>query len=223
MIRVKALDWPRFPGGIVSTKTHSRRSALRGLGMLLGAGVVTLDWPALARAAHEAHQAAQADGPRNLSLLAAGDAADIEALAAQIVPTDETAGAREAGAVYFIDRALASFFSHWREGFMGGLRDFQAAVRSAHPDARGFASLSSATQIEFLHTVDRTPFFDQARTLTLCSMFSMPKYGGNRDGSGWKLLGFEDQHVFDPPFGYYDRDYAEPDYPGAGVDSGGTP
>ena len=35
----------------------------------------------------------------------------------------------------------------------------------------------------------------------------MPAYGGNRDGVGWKLIGFEDRHVFQPPFGYYDRDY----------------
>lgn len=35
----------------------------------------------------------------------------------------------------------------------------------------------------------------------------MPKYGGNRDGIGWKLLGFEIQHSFQPPFGFYDRDY----------------
>jgi hypothetical protein len=38
-------------------------------------------------------------------------------------------------------------------------------------------------------------------------MFSLPAYGGNRDAAGWKLIGFEDQHVFHPPFGYYDRDY----------------
>jgi hypothetical protein len=197
----------------VTTNIHSRRSALRGLGMLLGAGVVSLDWPALARAAHEAHLAAQSSGPQTFTLLAAGDAADIDALAAQIVPSDETPGAREAGAVFFIDRALATFFAHWREGFMGGLRGFQAAVPDAHPRTPAFAALPSESQVEFLLTVDRTPFFEQARTLTLCAMFSMPKYGGNRDGSGWKLLGFEDQHVFEPPFGHYDRD----------VESGGTP
>jgi hypothetical protein len=39
-------------------------------------------------------------------------------------------------------------------------------------------------------------------------MFSSPKYGGNYQGSGWKLIGFEDRHVFTPPFGYYDREYA---------------
>ena len=43
--------------------------------------------------------------------------------------------------------------------------------------------------------------------LTLFGMFSMPAYGGNRDGVGWTLIGFEDAHVFHPPFGYYDRDY----------------
>jgi hypothetical protein len=41
------------------------------------------------------------------------------------------------------------------------------------------------------------------------------RYGGNHEGLGWKLMGFEDQHVFEPPFGYYDRDYSgfAPDLP----------
>jgi gluconate 2-dehydrogenase gamma chain len=193
---------------IVNEHSASRRSALRGLGFLLGAGAVSLDWPAMARAAHDAHAAAQSPGPKTFTLLAAGDAADIEALTSRIVPSDDTPGARETGAVYFIDRALASFFAHWREGFMNGLREFQAACRVAHPEAP-FSALNEEQQIAFLHTADRTPFFDQARTLTLCAMFSSPKYGGNRDGLGWKLLGFEDQHVFEPPFGYYDRDIEE--------------
>jgi len=38
-------------------------------------------------------------------------------------------------------------------------------------------------------------------------MFSSPKYGGNFQGSGWKLMGFVDQHAFAPPFGYYDAQY----------------
>jgi hypothetical protein len=48
-------------------------------------------------------------------------------------------------------------------------------------------------------------------------MFSLPSYGGNRDGVGWKLIGFEDSHVFYPPFGHYDRDY-----PGFVIDAGKT-
>ena len=74
-----------------------------------------------------------------------------------------------------------------------------------------FASLPSPRQIDFLHSVQTTPFFDLARVLTLCGMFASPKYGGNRDGIGWKLIGFEDQHVFEPPFGYYDRGHEDGD------------
>ena len=65
-------------------------------------------------------------------------------------------------------------------------------------------------QIEFLKSVDRTPFFGIARMLTLVGMFALPKYGGNYGGAGWQLIGFEDQHVYAPPFGYYDQeDHAE--------------
>jgi gluconate 2-dehydrogenase gamma chain len=184
----------------------TRRSALRGLGFVLGAGAIGLDFPGMARAAHIAHQAAAAPGSTPLTLLGDADAADIDALAAQIVPSDDLPGAREAGALWFIDRALATFFAHWRAGFMSGLGEFQAACRAHHPGVASFAALPPERQMEFLHTVDTTPFFDQARTLTLCAMFSSPRYGGNRNGAGWKLIGFEDQHVFEPPFGYYDRD-----------------
>jgi gluconate 2-dehydrogenase gamma chain len=182
----------------------SRRDALRSLSALAAAGA--LDWSAMAHAGHDAHMAMQAPGPIRYTLLGPAEVADVEALTSQIVPSDDSPGAREAGVTFFIDRALASFFAHWRPGFMQGLAQFQDAVRTAHPQSASFAALPPAQQIEFLHTVDTTPFFDQARTLTVCGMFSSPVYGGNRENVGWKLLGFEDLHVFQPPFGYYDRD-----------------
>jgi len=184
---------------------QSRRSALRQL--IAAMGAVTLDWAAIARASHDAHLAAQSPADLSYTLLGPGDAADVEALTSQIVPSDDTPGARDAGVTFFIDRALSSFFAHWRESFMRGLGEFQAACRARDPAGAAFASLSSTRQIEFLRTVENTPFFDQARLLTLCGMFSSPQYGGNRNGAGWKLIGFEDQHIFESPFGYYDRDY----------------
>jgi len=184
---------------------HSRRSALRQL--IAAMGAVSLDWPAIVQAAHDAHVAVLSPADLSYTLLGPADAADVEALTSQIVPSDETPGAREAGVTWFIDRALGSFFAHWRESFTSGLAEFQAACRAFDPAGTSFAALSSERQIEFLRTVERTAFFDQARLLTICGMFSSPKYGGNRNGAGWKLIGFEDQHVFEPPFGYYDRDY----------------
>jgi hypothetical protein len=34
-----------------------------------------------------------------------------------------------------------------------------------------------------------------------------PDYGGNRDGTGWKVIGRDREHMFQPPFGYYDKGY----------------
>jgi gluconate 2-dehydrogenase gamma chain len=190
----------------------SRRLLLQAIAATLGAAALPTGWADLAGAAMPA------PGP-NLSFFTAAEAADVDAVAAQIIPTDDTPGAREAGAVQFIDRALATFLSHLASDYRAQLADFQAVYRKQRPaaDATPFASLASEQQLDYLKTVDRTPFFEATRLLTLIGMFTMPKYGGNRDGLGWKLIGFEDQHAFYPPFGFYDRDY-----PGFVVDTGRT-
>jgi gluconate 2-dehydrogenase gamma chain len=183
----------------------SRRLLLRAIAATLGVAAVPSGWFDLAEAA-----ARPAD--EKFTFFSAAEAADVEAVAAQIIPTDDTPGAREAGVVYFIDRALATFLSQLASDYRANLAGFQAAFRKQHPAAAGtdmasFAALTSDRQIEYLKTIDRTPFFESTRLLTLIGMFTMPSYGGNRDGGGWKLLGFEHQTSFQPPFGYYDRDY----------------
>jgi len=109
--------------------------------------------------------------------------------------------------VYFIDRALGTFFARMSGEFRTGLAEFQSAYRAANPASASFAQAGPDAQIAHLRTVDRTPFFETMRTLTLLGMFSSPQYGGNHGGSGWKMMGFADQHAFAPPFGYYDREY----------------
>jgi gluconate 2-dehydrogenase gamma chain len=192
----------------------SRRSLLQAIAAAIGAAALPLGW---AETAQAAHAAAQVAGEGKMSFLSAAEAADIDAVAAQIIPTDETPGAREAGVVYFIDRALATFLSRLASDYREHLAAFQAAFRAQHPGAASFASLTSEQQVEYLKTIDHTPFFDSTRLLTLLGMFSMPEYGGNRDGVGWKIIGFETQHVFEPPFGHYDRNY-----PGFVVDPANT-
>jgi gluconate 2-dehydrogenase gamma chain len=187
--------------------TAERRRFLQLAGASLGASWLALDWAGIARAAQQAAAQHAAGGARRTTSLSAEQAADVEAIAAQIIPTDATPGAREAGVLWFIDQALGSFFTPLAARFHAGLRDFQAAMRALHPDAVAFADLPHDEQLAFLHTVDRTPFFEDMRMLTVLGMFSMPAYGGNRDGVGWRLLGFEDLHAFEPPFGYYDRNY----------------
>jgi gluconate 2-dehydrogenase gamma chain len=180
----------------------SRRALLQAIALTLGAAALPANW---VEAAQHAGHAAAAAGERTITFFTAAEAADVEAITAQIIPTDDTPGAREAGAVYFIDRALATFFSQLGSDYRTQLGQFQAGCQTARGAA--FAALTSEQQIAHLKTVDRTPFFEMTRLLTMFGLFSSPAYGGNRDGIGWKLIGFEDQHSFYPPFGHYDRDY----------------
>jgi gluconate 2-dehydrogenase gamma chain len=181
----------------------SRRLLLRAIAATLGAAALPIGWAEIADAAAATH----ADGQAKFTFFTTADAADVEAVAAQIIPTDDTPGAREAGVIHFIDRALATTLSQLASDYRTQLADFQAAFRAQRTGAASFAALASDRQIDYLKTVDRTPFFEQTRLLTILGMFTMSTYGGNRDGIGWKLLGFEDQHAFQAPFGYYDRDY----------------
>lgn len=185
----------------------SRRSLLQVVAATIATAATPFGWAEIAHAMDAAHTAAQVEGGAKIAFLSAAEATDIEAVAAQIIPTDDSPGAREAGVVYFIDRALATFLSQLAADYRAQLAAFQAAYRERHPTAASFAALTSEQQVEYLKGVDQTPFFNTTRLLTLLGMFSLPAYGGNRDGVGWKLLGFEDAHAFHPPFGYYDRDY----------------
>jgi gluconate 2-dehydrogenase gamma chain len=186
---------------------YSRRAFLRVAGGALGGALLTLELSKVAHAAHAAHDAQQSPGQPTTSFLSQAELADVDAIAAQIIPTDATPGAREAGVALFIDRALGSFFGRMAPDFRSQLAAFRLRCQAQHPEVSSFAALTNQQQMEFLKLVERTPFFERVRLLTLVGMFAMPKYGGNRDGIGWKLLGFQDQHIFQPPFGYYDRDY----------------
>ena len=184
----------------------TRRSFLLSTGGLMSAAWLAAHWPAIAAAAHHAEEAGAGAGPDSLRFFSAADAADVEAIGAQIVPSGSTPGAREAHAVYFIDHVFADHFAAMGSDYRKGLEEFQGKFNGTH-GGTVFAQASPDTQIAFLRTVDHTPFFETTRMFTILGMFSSPKYGGNYRGSGWKLLGFVDQHAFTPPFGYYDREY----------------
>jgi Gluconate 2-dehydrogenase subunit 3 len=185
---------------------NSRRSFLLGGGAAFSGVWIASQWPAIAAAAHHAEKMPGDISPAHFELLTAVDASDVEAICAQIVPSGSTPGAREAHAVYFIDKSLSSYFAAMAPDYRLGLAEFQAQFRAVHAQ-KAFAAADANTQEAFLKTVDRTPFFETTRFLTVLGMFSSSKYGGNYQGSGWKLMGFVDQHAFAPPFGYYDAQY----------------
>ena len=184
----------------------SRRQFLAAAGGTLGAAWIAAQWPAIAAAHTHAAAAAAAPGPAPLEFLTPEEARELDAIVAQIVPSDDTPGAREAGAVHFIDRSLHTWAGGAAEPFRAGLRGFRAGFAPAEGPS-DFAAAGTEAQIAYLAAVEATPFFGLVRTLTLVGMFVLPSYGGNRDGIGWRLIGFDDTHGYAPPFGYYDQGY----------------
>jgi gluconate 2-dehydrogenase gamma chain len=187
--------------------THNRRTFLSTSARVVGASWLSLHWPSIVTTAHAAHAARDDASPRTLMNLTKDEARDLDAFSAQIIPTDDVPGAREAGVVYFIDQALSGFYAAHRSDFLAGAREFATRVDTRWPGKR-FADLGLEAQLEHLRAVEATPFFATTRFLTIVGFLASPAYGGNRDHVGWQVVGFDDRHVFEPPFGYYDRDYA---------------
>lgn len=158
----------------------------------------------IAAAQEHAHQAVSVATPPLFQTLDAAEAREIDAITSQIVPSTDSPGAHEAGVVYFIDRALATFDSHLRENYRAGMAGIQQKRREMFPASSSVAALSSDQQVQLIHAIESTDFFELLRTHTLYGLLGDPSYGGNRGQIGWKLIGFDDRHVYQPPFGYYD-------------------
>ena len=135
-------------------------------------------------------------------ILSASDAKELEAIAARIIPTTDTPGAREAGVIYFMDKALGSFMSDELESIRSGLAEFESGLSTS------FSDLSEADQDEYLRARENSVFFNDVHFMTIAGFFGMSSHGGNRDRIGWKLIGFEGHGgEWTPPFGYYDAEY----------------
>lgn len=184
----------------MSTKRKSRRSFLADSVTGLNAAWVVANSAGILAAQEYARQAT----PPSLAVFTEAQAAEIEAMTAQIIPTDESPGAREARCVYFIDRALATFARNSQPAYMQGLRDLQAKTQQLYPTATKFSALTSEQQIKALTEIEKTPFFNLVRTHTVIGFFARPEHGGNHDKVGWKLIGYDDSLNHKPPFGYYD-------------------
>lgn len=131
-------------------------------------------------------------------------AAEIDAITSQIIPSTDGPGAHEAGVVYFIDRALSTFDADLHESYRTGMDKVQEKRREMFASSASIAALTNEQQIQLIHAIETTEFFELLRTHTLYGFLGNPSYGGNRDRIGWKLIGFEDRMAFQPPFGYYD-------------------
>jgi gluconate 2-dehydrogenase gamma chain len=184
-----------------------RRSFLRAGLRGAGGAWAALHWSAILAAADHAAHMRESVPPAKLEILTVEQAMEIEAAASRIIPTDDTPGAREAGVIYFIDRALGTFDADKKDAYSSGLQQLQAKTRELAPGAAKFSQATPDQQDAVLKALEGQPFFDLLLSHTVMGFLCVPARGGNRGAVGWKLIGFDASPAFAPPFGYYDRDY----------------
>jgi gluconate 2-dehydrogenase gamma chain len=186
----------------MTSKPESRRNFLKATGSVFGASLMAINMPLVLSACRGAHESMEND--TGFNMLTSREAAVLRSVVDQIIPADETPGASETGVVHFIDAALGGFIADQKAFLREGLEDLDSRAKSMVSQADMFSDLNSEQQKQLLMSIEDGPFFGFLYFLTMCGMFCMPAYGGNRDYTGWDLLGFNHQHAWQPPFGYYD-------------------
>ena len=184
----------------------SRRAFLNAGGDAAKGSCIILTMPMILTACGQANDARTSNN--DFQLLSEEEVLEYSAISARIIPSNGTPGATEAGVIYFIDSVVADN----REVEHQILKDGLVTLQSEGAVQFGVASfylLKDEQQDQLLRQIESSEFFNTIRFLTVAGMFSSPEYGGNRDKVGFELLGFTDQHAWQPPFGFYDADYTE--------------
>src|SRR6187401_329764 len=147
----------------MSTRGKSRRSFLIESTAGLSGAWVAANYAGILSAEKYVLKAAQSGKPAALQFFTPDQALEVEAMAAQIIPTDETPGAREARVINFIDRALTTFAKNNQAAYTKGIDELQAQTKQMFPAATTFSALTSPEQIKVLTAMEKTPFFNTVR------------------------------------------------------------
>ncbi len=134
------------------------------------------------------------------------EARTLEAIAERIFPKTDTPGAVEAGALDYINLALAGDYAKLLPLYRRGLRAVdrharrQLGAKFMHLDAEQkdviLADFEAGEVSDFKPAAE---FFKTVRYHVLEGVFCEPQYGGNKDMMGWRLVNFPGQQ-----FGYPD-------------------
>jgi hypothetical protein len=118
----------------------TRRLFLQGSGTVAGSVLIRAGLPAFI-AATQAACTARDEGAAFENITNA-EAREFEAIATRILPTTDTPGAREAGAIWFIDKTYGSMYADFLDKDRAMLADFQSGIAAAFPLAGVFGMSS---------------------------------------------------------------------------------
>ena len=130
-----------------------------------------------------------ADG--NWRFFTSAQAQTVDAICAQLIPSDRDPGAKEAGVVDYIDLQLSKRFKKHRAVYQQGLAAIDAGSHSRFGSR--FVQLTAAQQVEVLNAAEENSkvFFDLILAHTRQGFYGDPRHGGNRNMASWKMVGLQ--------------------------------
>jgi len=188
---------------------QTRRMLLGQAGAFFGLLCLSSLTPDLLAKARAHAQSVHADAAQSYRFFTPQQAAEFDAFSAQVLPTDETPGAREANVLHFTDYVLSTIDRDRQAPMKDAFKALQEQVAKTVPGATSFAAITPEQQITVMKAMENTPAFGILHGYTLTGFFCDPSLGGNKDQVGWKLIRFPDDFLYKPPFGYYDAHYGE--------------
>ena len=177
----------------------SRRNLLKGAGLVGAAAVSTIATShVIAADSTNTNSNSIATASREaLEALTAEEAETLAAICDCLIPSDEHGpGAREARAVHYIDKSLASHNSGARHNYSVGLNAINEFARKTR--GKLFSELPLDQQNSILLALQTNKisgfipngsgFFNMLLGHTIDGTFCDPYYGGNQDFVGWDML-----------------------------------
>lgn len=177
----------------------SRRNLIKSAGLVGAAAVSTVATsPVIAADSTNSNSSSSVQTSREaLEVLTSEEAAILAAICDCLIPSDENGpGAREARAVHYIDKSLASHNSEVRQNYSVGLNAINEFARKTR--GKSFSELILDQQNSILLAVQANKisgfipngsgFFNMLRSHTIDGTFCDPYYGGNQNFVGWDML-----------------------------------
>lgn len=142
------------------------------------------------------------NSPGPYRFFTASEAALLIEICEQLIPRDDSPGATETGAIYYIDRQLSGFFARHQPTYRRGLEAFHKTCLEQHklpfqelPPAKKIAALQALErgQVPKALWADPSPqaFFNLVLAHTMQSFYGSPRHGGNRDYASYRMLGLD--------------------------------
>ena len=127
----------------------------------------------------------------------------VEAIAEQIIPTDDWPGGRDAGVADFIDIQLAGPYQRFQADYRRGLAAMERTCQELYRVK--FENLPWDTQTAFLTRMEKGTlpsrdwdagfaerFFELLRSHSLQGFYGSPRHGGNKNFVSYKMMGLDE-------------------------------